>query len=51
MSGSVGIGEFCFITVCVCAHVCAALGNLAYKVPPHLIQMVEEENAKLQQRR
>ncbi|XP_012696474.2 ubiquitin carboxyl-terminal hydrolase 40 [Clupea harengus] len=28
-----------------------ALGNLAYKVPPHLIQMVEEENAKLQQRR
>uniref|UniRef100_A0A671K8T7 Ubiquitin carboxyl-terminal hydrolase 40-like n=1 Tax=Sinocyclocheilus anshuiensis TaxID=1608454 RepID=A0A671K8T7_9TELE len=28
-----------------------AIGNLAYKVPPHLVEMVQEENARLQQRR
>ncbi|KAM9482622.1 ubiquitin carboxyl-terminal hydrolase 40 [Clarias gariepinus] len=28
-----------------------ALGNPAFGVPPHLLQMVHEENAKLQQRR
>lgn len=30
---------------------CHAVGNPAYGVPAHLLQMVEEENAKLQQRR
>lgn len=28
-----------------------AIGNAAYKVPPHLVEMVQEENARLQQRR
>uniref|UniRef100_A0A672SSW6 USP domain-containing protein n=1 Tax=Sinocyclocheilus grahami TaxID=75366 RepID=A0A672SSW6_SINGR len=28
-----------------------AIGNSAYKVPPHLVELVQEENARLQQRR
>ncbi|XP_067315155.1 ubiquitin carboxyl-terminal hydrolase 40 [Pseudorasbora parva] len=28
-----------------------AIGNPAYKVPPHLVEMVQEENARVQQRR
>uniref|UniRef100_A0A8C2BL82 Ubiquitin carboxyl-terminal hydrolase n=1 Tax=Cyprinus carpio TaxID=7962 RepID=A0A8C2BL82_CYPCA len=28
-----------------------AIGNPAYRVPPHLVEMVQEENARLQQRR
>ncbi|XP_051987038.1 ubiquitin carboxyl-terminal hydrolase 40 [Xyrauchen texanus] len=28
-----------------------AIGNPAYKVPPHLLEMVQEENARLQQKR
>uniref|UniRef100_A0A671T6Y0 Ubiquitin carboxyl-terminal hydrolase 40-like n=1 Tax=Sinocyclocheilus anshuiensis TaxID=1608454 RepID=A0A671T6Y0_9TELE len=28
-----------------------AIGNPAYKVPPHLVEQVQEENARLQQRR
>lgn len=28
-----------------------AIGNPAYKMPPHLLKMVEDENARLQQRR
>lgn len=28
-----------------------AIGHPAYKVPPHLLEMVQEENARLQQRR
>lgn len=38
------------LIVCVCVYD-TALGNPAFGVPAHLLQMVQEENTRLQQRR